>query len=322
MTDEKLMVVTKIKECFINESKTAPKIGLPRNIHFKYTSQMVQMHISENAINQNMQSDDSAFEGWALVLKRWCKCEKVSISWESKKESDIDNGHYQRFLYRVSNFSKDFKEWFSVESESAGLLNDLKIKESGSYLLNSPANNRKTTHSLNENSNKEKDLELKFTKPPWSEKLQEMTGVGKINRQLPVGIFNGKINKDSSIFTGGKSAIDLWGIYENNNDLLLFELKGKKNIKIGIISELYFYSCIMRWLKSGSGQLKHKKPNDQLQKMAKPGKIKAYFLVPKIHPLIDSKLVRILNDGLSSGIEFDCLTFEEKSGEILIKKGF
>jgi len=56
--------------------------------------------------------------------------------------------------------------------------------------------------------------------------------------------------------------------------------------------------------------------------MANPGKIKAYFLVPKIHPLIDSELVQILNDGLSPEIEFDYLLFEEDSVEGSIKKGF
>jgi len=322
MTDDKLLVLTKIRDCFKNEGKKAPRLSLPGNIHFKCTDKMVQMHITENAIKQNMQSDENAFEGWALVLKRWTKYEKVSISWESKKESDIDNGHYQRFLYRVSNFARDFKGWFSVEPESVGLLNDSQIKDSGSYLLNSPAKNRKTTLLPTDNINTERILELKFTKPPWSDVLEKITDASFIDRQLPVGVFNEKINKDTSIFTGGKSAIDLWGINDNNNDLLLFELKGSDNNKIGIISELYFYSCIMRWLKSGSGLLKHENPDERLEKVTKPGKIKAYFLVPRIHPLIDSELVRILNDGLSPGIEFDYLLYEEDSVKGSIKKGF
>jgi len=321
MTEDNTEILTEIGPCYYKNGDKEIKVKFPGNISFTKSGSTVLMKISSDAILKNMQSDENAFEGWALVLKRWCKFEKVIITWESKNESDIYIGHYQRFLYRVTNFSQDFKEWFSVEQKSIALLNDLKIKESGSYLLNSPGKNR-TNAPYDENSNKEKDLELRFTNPPWSDELKNITDASFIDRQLPVGIFNEKIKKDNSIFTGGKSAIDLWGISKNYNELLLFELKGSDNNKIGIISELYFYSCIMRWLKSGPGQLKQKKTNDCLQMMANPGKIKAYFLVPKIHPLIDSELVQILNDGLSPEIEFDYLLFEEDSVEGSIKKGF
>ena len=55
---------------------------------------------------------------------------------------------------------------------------------------------------------------------------------------------------------------------------------------------------------------------------AKSGNIKSYFLLPKIHPLIDSHLVQILNDGLSPEIEFKYLKFTESNGNVELEEGF
>jgi len=66
-----------------------------------------------------------------------------------------------------------------------------------------------------------------------------------LDRQFPVGVFDGIPTKASAIFTGGKSAIDLVGI-GHDSSFWLFELKAEKNIKVGALSELFFYSMVVR----------------------------------------------------------------------------
>src|SRR5258708_3192780 len=67
----------------------------------------------------------------------------------------------------------------------------------------------------------------------------------KVGRQLPVGLFRGHVAKENRIFTGGKSAIDLVGVGANGT-LSIFEHKTGDNIPVGILSELFFYTSVIR----------------------------------------------------------------------------
>jgi hypothetical protein len=74
--------------------------------------------VIENATCKNMQTDNAAFEGWAVCLKAWLPdiIKSVELKWD--KPHDIKNNdnkwcHYRRFLYRVLRFSEQYK-WFTV----------------------------------------------------------------------------------------------------------------------------------------------------------------------------------------------------------------
>lgn len=64
-------------------------------------------------------------------------------------------------------------------------------------------------------------------------------GNGNVYRQLPVGLFAGGVKRANSVFTGGKSAIDLW--VRNEDTINVVELK-TNNPMMGIITEIFFYS--------------------------------------------------------------------------------
>ena len=51
-----------------------------------------------------------------------------------------------------------------------------------------------------------------------------------------------RIAKNTRIFTGGASAIDIVGL--SNGKLSVFELKRPTNIMIGALSELLFYASV------------------------------------------------------------------------------
>ncbi len=57
-----------------------------------------------------------------------------------------------------------------------------------------------------------------------SEASRAHFGLEKVDRQLPVGLFNNTIAHSNRIFTGGKSAIDLVGV--GGGAFWIFELKG------------------------------------------------------------------------------------------------
>lgn len=313
MSNDRTDVLKRIKATFNLEGNKSNNVRLPGDIEFTITGNDVEIHISSNSVEKNMQDDAAAFEGWALVLKRWGKFDKVILSWDLNNLND--DGHYQRFLFRVTNFSKDFNSWFEIKSNCIQYLTVLIINESDTYYLNSPSNNR----DKNVPQGAESILEDKFSKGDWADALKLRTNADYLNRQLPVGVFKKSVSKLTSIFPRLKSAIDIWGI-SKNNELLLFELKADANNKVGIITELYFYCCIMRYVQRG--RFKHEKSNPDLDKIAKSKGIIAYFLAPKLHLLVDKELVGLLNEKLSPEIVIQYLQFSVIADKLTLKDGF
>ncbi len=82
MSNSNLEIQEKIKKEFLLSNKRR-NIKIPSGIIFNIAGDTVIMKLSSNAVSSNMQKDDGAFEGWALVLKRWGKYQNVIISWDS-----------------------------------------------------------------------------------------------------------------------------------------------------------------------------------------------------------------------------------------------
>jgi hypothetical protein len=303
MNNFKTEIQKKIKKEFL---KSNPKrnINLPSGITFQVEVDTVKMKLSNKAITTNMQKDDGAFEGWALILKRWGNYENITISWD--KPEIITNGHYQRFLFRIVQFSKDFKAWFSIEVDCQKLLEDLKIKQSEKYLLNLPSKRGEKV-----SPNPEAELEDRFVNKDLRQSLMNITNATSFYRQLPVGVFENKVLKSTSIFTGGKSAIDIWG-FSKENELLVFELKAEKNEKVGIISELYFYVNVLQMIRKQ--MFKHENCNDEqkhILDIAATKNIYAYFLTPTLHPLIDKGILNLLNESKPDAIAYHYIHFDK-----------
>jgi len=313
MSKDKSEVLQRIKKTFKAEAKLPNNIRLPGGIEFTIIGEDVKMHFSSAAVVKNMQEDVSAFEGWALVLKRWAKFEKVILSWDSPDLAK--DGHYQRFLFRVLNFAADYKSWFFIEPLSIQNQNALEIVDLTVYYLSAPYNDR----NRNDLQGIESQLEYEFSKGKWAEDLKLVTNADYLNRQLPVGVFHKPVSSLTSIFPRHKSAVDIWGL-TRNNELLLFELKADRNNKVGIVSELYFYSCLMRYVQTG--KFKHEKSEQYIDRIAETKKIFAYFLAPSLHILIDQQLVAELNAGINPGIVIQYLKFQGNPNNIMIWKVF
>lgn len=301
MSNSNLLIQEKIKKEFLLSNRKR-NIKLPSKINFSIAEDTVKMKLSSDAVSSNMQKDDGAFEAWALVLKRWGNYKNVIISWD--KPHLIDNGHYQRFLFRIKHFSQDFKQWFSIDKDCQILLDDLKIKQTEKYLLNIPSKRGDKV-----SPNPEAELEDRFVNKDLRENLMDISNAVSVYRQLPVGVFENKVSKSSLIFTGGKSAIDIWG-FNKSNELLVFELKADNNEKVGIISELYFYVCVLQMVRKQI--FKHENSFDKdLLKIPSTKRIKAYFLSPTLHPLVDKKILELLNQVVPDEINYHYIQFNK-----------
>ncbi len=249
--------------------------------------------------NKNMQEDNAAFEGWAICLKAWMpeKIDNVVLKWDEPKLFDADSSlHYNRFLYRVLRFS-DYYDWFSIDSVNKRAIEDFRTT------LVQLSNNCFTEHpKLKEGRDKSKlsetVVEYLFANY-FSTQIKEYYQLDNIDRQFPVGVKkNGK-----SFFTGGMSAIDLWGT--KNNILTIIELKyngeTEQNVKVGIISELFMYSCIMQDIITGaiarSQETINKNEKNFYDNLKQFNIIHAEMLSDKYHPLVNNdRVLDILNN--------------------------
>lgn len=218
------------KEIFKRLSTTAPG-----RLKFEIANDDLFITIHENDIIEgNMQTNNSAFESWMLIIKsssEFSSISKVILQWKPITPPSKD-GHYNRFMYRVMKCIEYFS-WFSVADKNKDEVAVFQVNlKKDKLILNYPENNA-TKVAANQNS--EAAIERKF-----EEKGNLFYGktFKDYGQQLPVGVFKSVKKKDTGFFTKGHSAIDLWGI--SNGELWLFELKFN-NKMIGIITETLFY---------------------------------------------------------------------------------
>lgn len=305
------------------------KIELPSYIEFDIINKTLYIKFGKRynkgkliySCCENVQSDEAAFEGWAVCFKYHLSelIEQVSLNWEEPlQSSENEKLHYYRFLYRVVNFKKLF-DWFYYDKSKTSVINSFSL-ELKSLTINTPLSKASAPSTK---SAKEKQIEyakdnLEIVKKFFKLKI--------VNHQLPVGV-----KKDSkSFFTGGASAIDIWGIDEENR-LNIFELK-YSNKKVGIVSELLFYTYVMYDVFISKEINKPNKVKDIRDALHLYGncnseiiEIKSFFLADKLHPLVEG-VTQLLNTN-KLGLKFFNALYKINTDNLLfssvyLKSGF
>ncbi len=318
----------KVKKDILNALKKAAPgraIRLPRDLDFEYSGKTLTITIYDkgvgygypnskgNILHLNMQNDGAAFEGWAIVIRTyWNKSEQYNVKLKAdcalpnvretfieKLHPEVSSGHYGRFLYRAYKFREEF-EWFELDEE---------IEQATNYYMDLVTDKeRKVTNHLpkGEAGNNRKP-EIRAEKA-FSEHPDELVKItygrisGDVNRQLNCWLESG--DGKYQFLTDGKSAIDLWNM--SNSTLHIFELKAKNNIKVGIISELFFYSeyCTDFYGKYARFESRNPKDTENVrgyadlyngQTKGKINSVEAYFLADNYHPLVNEETVKTLN---------------------------
>lgn len=284
-----------LKDSYTRETGKTRNIKLPQAIQFTIHGTTVRMRLDSACVEANMQDDPSAFEGWSLALKRWLPNEvaQVELSWAF--EGNAADPHYQRFLFRAQQFRLIFPAWFSVASANACEMATLKTGTAGPYIVSAAKQERETLMEhrcacMAEALGNEHKLECFIKDNP--KPLMAILGLSQLDRQYPVGIFAGSVGKGNEVFPRGHSAIDLWGT--SKTDLFLFELKAEGNVSMGIMSELFFYSYVVEGIQQG--RYNHKTADVRI---TSTNAVRAYILAPDWHPLIDEKLLSMVNAAFS-----------------------
>ena len=121
------------------------------------------------------------------------------------------------------------------------------------------------------------------------------------DQQVPVGLFSDSTpTAGAAVFPGAKSAIDIVAV--DGKKLWIFELKRSGNVGFGALSELMFYTSVMRDAATGAFGFAEPKNGGSRAQHVTPSKIRqvtqinAVLLTPALHPLIDDDVLAMLND--------------------------
>ena len=137
-------------------------------------------------------------------------------------------------------------------------------------------------------------------------------GLDRFYRQLPLGLFDGRVAEDSAWTPGKGARADLWGV-GLDGAFHLFELKVGDRPKVGVLPELFAYAWILAMVRGGE-VLAQGPAVDALR--AAP-RLNAWTLAPRLHPLLHShgrSPLSWLARGLKGTVELGALFFEEQAG--------
>ena len=256
-----------------------------------------------------MQTDGSAFEGWAICLKAcFPDIKTVLLDWDEpqygKNEKEVvrQQKHYNRFVLRAMMFERNYG-WVSVAKSKIPVFDEFN-KNYPNLVINYPKSESKEVCENGKVNKGEAILERRLV-----ERMR--SNVSITDHQLPVGLFSGKVLTENTCTPRGASQIDLWQL--ENDTLRIFELKDKNNNSVGIISELMFYANVMNMLIKGeihypstikkAKNIRHIKELYDAIVFNKIERLEAIFLNNEFHPLIEAykgQILDIINLGMDS----------------------
>ena len=259
----------------------------------------------------NMQDNAAAFEAWCFIIKAKTSIDDLKIKLDVEGltsdmyDKDIPStGHFGRFLYRILKFKEQYGTWFSLSYKLEAMRkNFADFLSSGKFVNNEPS---KEAEDDEDALGTEGYVEKRFCDDDSLGKLiLGFSGKNVVmNRQLPVGLFKDEKSDATAVFTGKKSAIDFWLLY--NNELNIYELKAK-NKMVGILTEIFFYSNYMRdvyWHNSLETKqnvtIRNPQTTDRSYDKLCDGienitKITGWILADEFHSLITDSVIMIMN---------------------------
>lgn len=332
MISNKAELVKVMKERFKDKSSdTFPNLKIPEKIGIEMRDNGCLIILDmQSMLNVNMQEDVNAFEGWAFAVYHVLKKngdENIQIELDINDYSDlpslptspnpndmnaafIGKGHFGRFLYRALRFREQYK-WFVLSNKLGDYVEKFEsyLSNPQNIFINNVPNGKAGIKQENDLENK---VEAKLAEDgKLASILGGITGMNDVFRQLPVGLFkDNPKDKSKAVFTGGKSAIDLWTW--NGEVFQVVELKANQK-KVGIITEIFFYANYMRdllledgWFTINPNYSEDKEINRGYYniKAGKYRKINGIMLADIYHPIVCDDVLKLMNENGDCDIEY------------------
>jgi hypothetical protein len=175
-------------------------------------------------------------------------------------------------------------------------------------VINAP----RRTRAYNGGPGEEHHLETQICRAKvWSKTAPEICGpLARFERQLPLGLFTGRVSTKNTWTPRGGAQADLWSTSPDREHFHLFELKTSKNASVGALPQLLTYLWILNRVKRG--KITGGGPGAQAARQAK--QLHGWWLAPRLHPLLlqgQDSPVRWLAEGLKPMMDLGYLAFKE-----------
>jgi hypothetical protein len=286
-------------------------VNLPDDVGFYRNKGTWEIEMDSEQVTANLQTDIAAFEGWALAIKRWAGAKEpgleVHLRWEPPSENHELYLHYERFLYRVIRF-KEAVDWFKVAPGCSKHLDKSRVlkrngepkKSEAPFFVNVPGKRTEPiiVKARNAFEMSERDVELWLSQNP-KQLLETVKWRGNLKRQVPVGVFEGDIKADTDnrkfrVFPGTSSKVDLSAV-DPKKGVALFELKKSGNIKVGALSELIFYTHLVRDIGLNVFTYRYEDRKEFEKDLSSARNVRGFVLTDRMHPLFDKEAFGLLN---------------------------
>lgn len=245
----------------------------------------LEVRIPRTLLETNLQKDGPSAPTFALVLAYWAevllglkvKC-VVRIDDRSPAQAipgtpEVRKAHLKRALIVLDSY----RELFGLEYSPPAW------KWPEAVVVNAPLVARSTNPSATDK--KEKQVEKQLAREPtWAVAFGE--GCTTFNNQLPVGLFEQRKSSKTRLTPGQGSQIDLWG--DTPRAFHAFELKVGDNVKVGLLSQAFFYGRLLQWVSfGGPGGRRFGSPGGPLAGL-KDKPVRMWLAVSRLHPLLCS----------------------------------
>ena len=266
--------------------------------------------------NLNMQEAPAAFEAWALLIHAHCGFSVQLDIEEASSPAPPVRSHYGRFLYRAMKFAEQYGTWFSLSERLKEPVADfaryLYQMDASAGAKQNFCNGLPTKEPTNSTylENRVEELFASSAQPVLSAITLREAGLtiapAGIWRQLPVGLYEKEKREATSVFTYGKSAVDLWALA--GDSMVIYELK-VRNPMVGILTELMFYANYAYDMyvaenrfypmapPNGTGNKELRGYPELYERRGSLRMIHGAMLTDQLHPLITPKVVDLMNEG-------------------------
>lgn len=285
---------------------------------------VLSVELPVDALRKNFQQNLPSAPYFLFCLAYWLeratqrptRCEISVVGNARIARNKLQLQHWRRSQFLLSEFASVLPTRFRCNPQPSWMWPPDKP------ILNYPLKTRESKESGAKTS--EHDIEVRIA---GSQSLLDgfrriEPGFDRFRRQFPLGLFNGRVSRDTAWTPGGSSQVDLWGTSSAGRVLHLFELKKKNNTPLGIIPEAFYYSRMLNYVRCPLPDGRRIDGREEGYKCAsRATRIVMWLIAPSFHPLIlsqDDSPLRWLNNALAGeSTEFRVLAFNlNKEGEL------
>lgn len=280
----------------------------------------LHLDIDARALSQNFQTDLAAAPSFLICLSYWLEratgsrvSASVHVSGEAPSEG-TRKLHWNRATFLLDQFQAVLSERLTFHPPGAW-------RWPRSPMLNSATDERTVEATIDARPEHVLETFLCRNNAAKDELAALIGPIGPLARQLPLGLFEGRVAAACRWTPGGNSQIDLWAPSADGRTVHLFELKADGNMHVGILPEAFCYSRLMHHVRVGLVDgTKVAGDSAALDAVRAAERIKMWLVVPSVHPLLltrNASPLEWLNAGMrQDGVEIGILPIAIKDGVV------